>query len=288
MKPQDVAHKEGLYATVLNFSAGRQSSALLWMLIRGEINRPANLLVLNADPGMENTGTYQYVAYMREEAHKVGIEVVTVPGPNLYRDLIALKGSARTRLDNPAYWTLSPSGKVGRLPQKCTRHYKVAPMDRWLRIWLEENHGIGRTSKRLGEGTVVKWIGFGYDERSRVKPPRRKYIAFDYPLIRLGLTRTDINAYYARNNLPLPPPSVCNACFANTVGTFRDMHRERPTDWEQACRVDDSVRNWEQIGVHDDVYVSRTMKSLRSLPITGFPTNTAAIDARCNAGYCFL
>ena len=149
--------------TVLNFSGGKQSSALLWMVIRGEIKiDKSRFVVLNADPGMENSDTYKYVEKMRAECEKNGIDFVTVPGPDLYEDLVTLSNTDKTRLDNPSYWA-DKEGEPKPLMQKCTKHYKIAPMDREIRRILASKFGISRKSKRIGENIVNKFIGFAYD-----------------------------------------------------------------------------------------------------------------------------
>ena len=274
----------------MNFSAGAQSSALLWMVILGEIERPKNFLVLHADPGMENSETYEYLEYIRPFAEEAGCPIITVGGPDLYEDLVGLAETDKTRFDNPPYWTLNQGGSVGRLRQKCTQIYKIAPMDRYLRIYLEEHHGISRKSKRIGEGVVQKWIGFGADETHRVKPSKQKYVAFDYPLIRLGFTRAKLEEWYVDRDLPRPPRSVCNACFANGLETFKEMYKNRPDDWEKACKVDDSVRDWGQIGIDDEVFVSRSMTPLRRLPMVNFnPGGEEQPEVwSCDSGHCFL
>lgn len=273
--------------TVINFSGGKQSSAILWMVLRGDLPRPENLVVLNADPGMENSRTYEYVEMMFSECAKAGIEAFTVDGPNLYRDLVELEGS---RVDNPPYWTLDEKGKRGRLRQKCTQHYKIAPMDRAIRRILEDRYGISRKSGRIGSGIVEKWIGFSYDEADRIKPPNVKYQRFRYPLIELGMRNSDVIDYYLDNELPIPARSVCNACFANGLDTLKEMHDERPEDWKQAVEVDEAVRDLSQIGVHDEVYVSSTTTSLAELAQREFDISDDAGDKKhaCTQGYCFI
>lgn len=273
--------------TVINFSGGKQSSAILWMILRGDLPRPANLVVLNADPGMENSRTYDYIEMMFEECEKAGIEAYTVDGPNLYKDLVELEG---TRVDNPPYWTLDDKGKRGRLMQKCTKHYKIAPMNRAIRRILEDRYDISRKSKRLGSGIVEKWIGFSYDEADRIKPPSRKYVRFRYPLIELGMANSDVIDYYLDNELPIPDRSVCNACFANGLDTLKEMHDERPEDWEQAVEVDEAVRDMGSVGIRDDVYVSSTTTPLTELAENGFETDdgTDEDEHSCDQGYCFV
>lgn len=275
--------------TVLNYSGGKQSSALLWMVLRGDLPRPESFLVLNANPGMENSGTYQYTDMMRVECARAGIEFITAPGPDLFYDLISV-GTA-TRVDNPPYWTKSAKGKQGRLKQKCTAFYKVAPMDRVIRRVLEERFGISQKSKRLPEGCVEKWIGFTLDEVSRMKPSSQKYVQFTYPLIDLGMGNEATLRYLTDNDLPVPPRSVCNACFANGLQTFKEMHDNRPADWAQAVLVDEAVRDLSGVGVGDPVFVSKTMIPLRELAERGFDLSDETEDAdgfSCDSGHCFV
>jgi len=282
---------DGKKLTVLNFSGGKQSSALLWMLIRGDLDRPENLVVLNADPGMENSRTYDYIDMMFDKCEKVGIEAYTVPGPNLYEDLIRLPETDKSRFDNPPYWTKANDGSVGRLRQKCTSVYKIAPMDKEIRRILDNRYDIPRDATNLGHGIVEKWIGFGYDEVDRVKPPSRKYIRFRYPLIEMEMSKQDVTDYYESNNLPIPDRSVCNACFANDLDTFEEMYEERPSDWEQAVKVDEAVRDLSQIGVHDEVYVSHAAKPLKVLADEDFDLNDQEGELQqrsCDSGYCFI
>lgn len=274
---------------VLNYSGGKQSSCLLWQLLRGDIPRPDPLLVVNADPGMENSLTYDYNRMMAERCYDAGIPFLAVEGPNLYKDLLNLSSSGRSRIDNPPYWTLDEHGSHGRLMQKCTQHYKIAPMDRAIRIYMEKQFGINRDSKRLGNGIVEKWIGFAYDEIDRIKNPGQKYVRFRFPLIEAKMRRDDVVAYFQKNDLPVPPRSVCNACFANGIDTLKDMHTHRPQDWQQAVAVDNAVRDLSVVGVRDTVFVSKTMIPLEELAERGFQLDDKTDQDRwsCDSGYCF-
>lgn len=272
--------------TVLNFSGGKQSSALLWMVLRGDIEvDKENFHILNADPGMENSKTYEYVSMMREEANKSGFEIITVEGPNLYKDLVTLNDTDKKRIDNPPFWT-EPSG---RLTQGCTYFYKIAPMDREIRRILERDHDISAKSGHIGENIVCKWIGFSYDEVERVKPAEQKYVYFEYPLIDMGYTKHDVLSYFHKNNLPVPPRSVCNACFANGLMTFADMWENRPDDWVQAVEVDEAIRDLSQVGIEKKCYVSKTRIPLKMLPTATLPGffDDVENEYSCDSGYCF-
>ena len=277
--------------TVLNFSAGKQSSVLLWQVLKGEIETPPNLLVLSADPGMENSNSILYRDMMFAECQKAGIEAHLVPGPNLYEDLIGLPSSSSTRMDNPPYWVQKPDGGLGRLRQGCTQYYKIAPLDRFIRHILEERCGISRQSKSMGEAIVEKWIGFSSDEQARCKNPGQRYVSFRYPLIEQGLTAQDCITWLSERGLPVPPRSVCNACFANGLDTFKEMYHNRPADWKQAVAVDEAVRNMSKIGVECPVYVSKTLEPLADLPDAYFNHEEPVPDQdqwSCDSGHCFV
>lgn len=273
----------------LSFSGGRQSTLLFWMALLGHIPvDPGNFLVLTADPGMEDSRTYPHIEEMQERGRRAGFTCLTVEGPNLYDDIVALGDNGRTRLDNPPYWTDNgPGRKEGRLRQGCTKYYKIAPMDRALRAYLCERHGISRVTCRLPAGCVEKWIGFGVSEVQQIKSSQQKYITFRYPLIE---QRADIDNYFAEIDRPMPPRSVCNACFSNGLDHYQDMYENRPGDWAQAVAVDDAVRDWSQIGVNNPVYVSKTLTPLRELATNGFrlPGRENVEDYSCDSGLCFL
>ncbi len=277
--------------TVLNYSGGRQSAMLAWMLIRGELPRPDPLLVLNADPGMENEETYRYNALVHDACVGAGIEYAVAKGPNLLVDLLetADPASAKTRGDFPPYWVMHPGGKRGKLPQKCTREYKIRPMDRFIRAWLWRELGLHPKNSHLGEGIVEKWIGFTFDEVHRIKPPSRKYQRFRFPLVDMGLTMDDVLLWYKRINVPTPPRSLCNACFAHGLSSLESMYRERPSDWEQAVAVDRAVRDLTHLGIKHPGFVNDTLLSLEDLARGGFGKDDPEMreEHSCDSGYCF-
>lgn len=282
--------KEGLeppLVTVLNFSGGKQSTALLYMVLWGEIEKPDPFLVLNADPGMENSRTYAIINAARKDCERNGVLFKTVAGPNLRDDLLGVPESGATRIDNPPYWVVDDKGKRGRLTQKCTGVYKIAPMDRFIRAYLHVRHGIGLRSKRLPFACVEKWIGFTGDEAHRIKPPKQKYMRFRYPLVERGMKRGDMVQWYINRGLTIPPTSVCNACFANGAELFRDMYYNRPAEWEEAVHIDESIRDMRHLGIYGTCYVYRGCIPLRKLAQRGFDGVESTEDS-CDSGYCFV
>lgn len=282
---------ENVLVTVLTYSAGSQSHAILEMVLRGGIQKPDPFIVVNADPGMENSNTRALAKESRRRCEDAGIGFIVAPGPDLLLDLITAKVRGATRLDHPPLFVKKPDGKRGQISQRCTYFYKIAPMDRAVRVWLEENLGITRKSPAVSRyGVVVKWLGFSADEAHRIRPPQQQYIRLAYPLVELGMTKEDVARWYHANRIPQPDRSVCNACFANSPGFYRKMRDERPHDFAHAVAVDAAIRDMSQFGITQ----GPAFFSDRLVPIEeaaemaddpGFESRAEA--ASCDSGHCF-
>lgn len=275
-------------ATALSFSGGAGSSRLLAAVLEAEIPRPENFIVVNSDPGMEDTRTYAVVESYAAECDAAGIPFLRVKR-NLYQELLALKASGRTRFDLPPLWTRNRvTGKKGRLLQRCTKEYKIAPMDRVIRAWLDENLGLPRYSRRIGEGTLSRWIGFSNDEWHRIKEAKQKYVSFAYPLIDRKIDRSSFAAWFLSKGRTLPPRSVCSACYANDVPHFKDMHATRPENWAQAVAIDEEIRDLRCVGVEDECFVSSTLVPLKIMALMNFENLQDQEAVQCHSGHCFI
>lgn len=276
--------------TQLAYSAGRQSHGILEMILRGELPKPPNFIVLNGDPGMENSQSYEFVDSARQRCRMAGIPFETVRS-SLYHDLMTFKQRGLTRLDLPPFWTRDrETGKLGKLQQGCTRFYKIAAIRRSLRLHMFRYHGVGLESRR--PKPVTCWIGFAADEQNRADACESdvRYIRHEYPLIQLGLTKQMLRDYYRERGIPEPPPSVCNACYSNGLAFLEAMYLDRPDDWEQAVAVDEAIRDLRQLGVRDECFVSSTLIPLKDLPGLNFLKGQSELRRKhgCNSGACFL
>lgn len=263
--------------TVINFSGGGQSGMLVEEILRGEAPEPTNCVVLNADPGAENSHTYKYQEEIKQRCLKAGIFYETVDGPDLAEDIVQLTVKSK-RIDNPPYWVVRPDGKIGRLLQECTGAYKIAPMDRMIRKLITALHPHISVNSRRIPGIVEKWIGFTADETGRMSEPSQKYVRFRYPLIERGITKVGVEEWYAARGLKKPPRSLCNFCFAHGLASLKDMHDNRPDDWAQAVTADKVVRRGIP-GVVGTVYVSATCLPLETLAAQDFKLTVSQAEA---------
>lgn len=270
---------------VINFSGGVQSTALVHMVLRGEIELPIareNVVVLTADPGMEMTSSYETVREVQALCNAAGLRAYTVDGPDLYEDLT--RDPPADRLDNPPYFVTKAQGeRPGRLRQKCTRHYKIRPMNRAVREELR-SRGISMRGDNT-RGIVEKWIGFPLDEVKRFSLPESEYERFKFPLADLRLNKSDVKAWLEREGLPVPGRSVCAACFANTPAFFCRMKDNDPEAWAKAVAVDKAIRKHPGMGANGRVYVSETLRPLEDLVGS---EDADRDELSCDSGYCFL
>ncbi|MEM9354628.1 MAG: hypothetical protein AAGB04_00310 [Pseudomonadota bacterium] len=268
--------------TTLSYSAGRQSHRLAMGILRGEISVPEHFLLLAADPGNEHKDTVRIRNQTIERFLAAGYWAMVAPGPQMLDDLRERRLEGRTSIDNAAYW--NEGG--GRQMQKCTRHYKIRPMRRVIRQFVQRVHGV----KVPPPGSVQTWIGFTFDERHRCKPSDVKYEQPHYPLIELGETKQDVLDWYEKTGVELPPPSVCNHCWANGTETFKRISETDQQGWERAKQFDRESRDMTQFGIKRPCYCSRTLASLDDLEKKGFAVGNAADAAElsCDSGMCFI
>ncbi len=269
---------------VLNYSGGAQSHCIGRMLLRGEIPMPTcPLIVVAADPGNENVLTYKIRDRTFDEFRERGIPAMIADGPDMLEDLQEKKRGDGRHIDQPANWTADG----GQLPQHCTRHYKLRPMDRCVSNWIKSEMGL----KRWETNSVERWIGFAWDETRRAAKLRmedhRQQARF--PLIDLRMTRDDVSDWYFDTGEEEPPRSVCNHCWANGVHTFRRICENDPAGWAKAKAYDEASRDLSQFGVRAETFCSRTRLPLAELEERGFEmTGRDADSLSCDSGACFI
>jgi len=156
---------------VLSLGAGVQSSAILLMSDAGLL--PRLDAAIFADTGAEPDAVYEWLDWLEEQ--------VTIPVYRVKRwaddprTLESEEGTKRvSKTTGNRYvqtsvpmWTTTGQSFGGSLRRKCTRDFKIHPVQKKLRALC------GITRKRAGKEVLARqWIGISTDEAHRMKPSR--------------------------------------------------------------------------------------------------------------------
>ena len=213
---------------VLSWGCGVQSTALAVMAALGDFGLPRVEVAFHADVGWERERTVEMREFYSRWLAAFGIPVVVTEARNIRHD------GAKAHVHVP-FWTVSGAP----LSRQCTREFKIRPVRRALRAWL----GLPRVGGvPLPPATVEQWIGFSLDEARRCKSSGVASVVNRFPLVELGLTRTDCALYLQEKRLPVPVKSACIGCPFRTAGEYLQMRAEAPGEFYDACAFDEENR----------------------------------------------
>lgn len=248
-------------ATLISLGAGVQSSTMAMMAAYGEIT-PMPDAAIFADTGAEPRHVYEAVRWL-EDLLPFPVYRVKAKAGSLRENVLG--GDKRAAL--APFFTTSGGQGAGMLRRQCTREYKIAPIIQKVRELVGLSY-----RQRAPKGTILaeQWIGISWDEMQRMKDPKEKYIRHRWPLIELRMTRADCKAWMKDHNLPEPKRSACTFCPYHDNATWQEMMTDDPESFEDACKVDEGIRDRFSRTATEKVYVHRSMIPLRDLAKVNF------------------
>jgi len=309
---------------VESLGGGWQSSCLLLMSCAGIV--PKLDAAVFADTQGEMPETYDYLDYLESQCRPAGIRLIRATAGNLREDVVSKAGegmqpSLPVRVRDPA-------GKLQRVNSyTCSFDYKRRIVTREVRR-LTGPRGAWKSAN------VEQWIGYTVDEISRLKPDYecrcghtktpgiskrsgretghgqdgrcRQCACTSYgpwrvnrwPLVMdLQMTRGDCERWIISNGHPAPPRSACFFCPNRGNGHWRDLKRNRPLLWAQACELDRFVRHGLN-GLNGSAYLHQSGVPLAEADLRPSvqkraedegqePLFTDEADMDCDAGVCF-
>ncbi|MEV8033941.1 phosphoadenosine phosphosulfate reductase [Streptomyces sp. NPDC086182] len=265
-----------------SFGGGQQSVAALVLAAAGQIDFPV-FLFANVGHDSEQPETLRYVAeYARPYAAEHGIELVELsrvgrsgPRRGEVRTLLAdLERPDSRSIGIPVH--LDGGGPGNR---QCTDRFKI-------KVIADELAARGATP----ENPATVGIGISLDEihraNNRTRIPHERVV---YPLLELGLRRTDCQRIITRAGLPLPPKSACWFCPMKRPAEWHELRRTQPELFDRACGPEDQlVERRVRLG-KDPAYLTGLGRPLRQAIPDGvdlLPMFDEA-DGACDSGYCF-
>lgn len=224
--------------TALSLGAGVQSSALLLMSAHGLL--PKIDYAAFADTGWERPETYAALDRLENEvARPAGIEVVRLRAGDIRRDAL----DPNSRFSTMPMFIRNPDGTKGMLRRQCTSTYKIkillAEARRRLGAEVFDDGRVGRVKRHK---SLSMWVGISADEFTRAKDSGVKYAVNRFPLLELGLTRADTQAYLDDHGFAAVSKSACVGCPYTSNAGWRNLRDNHPEQWNQAVEFDRAIR----------------------------------------------
>jgi hypothetical protein len=222
----------------LSLGAGVQSSALLLMSAHGLL--PKVDYAAFADTGWERPETYAALSRLENDvARPAGIEIVRLSAGNIRRDAL----DPHCRFSTMPLFIRNRDGSKGMLRRQCTSTYKIKILLAEARRRLGAETLPGGRVGRVKRGRFLEqWIGISTDEFARAKDPGVSYARNVFPLLELGLTRADTQAYLDRSGFAAVSKSACVGCPFTSNSGWRNLRDNHPEQWAEAVQFDRAIR----------------------------------------------
>lgn len=248
---------------ILSWGLGLQSTLLLEMSARGQL--PKLDAAIFADTGYEHDHSHDVFKFYTPRAEKAGIRVIKIGGQDIYQDNF-----------NHVTLPLFISGTDRMIKRKCTRDYKIRPIQRVVRQLLGVN-----PRGRLRANLVELWLGITTDEITRAKDSRVAYITHQFPLLDIGYNRGDCEQDFINHGLPVPKKSSCVFCPYQKKGEWREKNEQDIT------LIADLQGHINQNGL---IKIGGQDKQVSFIPWDGVnaPGEKKRLeqDAMCDGGFC--
>lgn len=281
---------------VLSLGAGIQSTTLALLAIEGALPKPD--VAIFADTGWEPRAVYDHLTRLTLALEAANIPVEVVRAGDLRADALDLDKPIKV----PAF-VKNPDGSQGKQMRSCTDRYKLRPIRELVRELLgaepiaeaictgcagagervapwrakRDDHVVGVCSVCDGERVLNRvglpprgkwarmWIGFSTDEIERVTDRGPGYARPWHPLIDLGMSRVQCEAWLAVRGWGTTPKSACIGCPFHGNKMWRDMRDSDPASWADAVAFDNEFRH--DPGLRGELYLHRSLLPLSVAPI---------------------
>ena len=249
--------------------AGVQSSCLAFMISRGEYKpKFDNIHFIFADTGWEPHQVYSWLDNLEEYVNYPVHRVQRIPtkscSGDLRKDMIKTGGTVG-RIGSPPLHVMR-KGKKGMLQRRCTKEYKIRPVEAKIRELLgyAKNKRVKQEWNDTSPPEVDNMLGISYDEMQRMSDSRLKYITNSFPLVDLKMTRQDCLEWMLDNGFPEPMRSACVGCPYRSTKDWLEMKKD-PENWKDALEVDKAIRGGFMATKGAEYFLHRSCKSLEEV-----------------------
>lgn len=230
---------------VISYGGGVQSTALIVLAIQGKIGQVDYALFSNVGEDSEYPETISFVReVMMPYAEQHGLPIIELTPTKHGEPTSVWKEMMRTdvnRMVIPVY------GDNGPLRRICTVDFKVRPIHKWL-----------KQNGASAENKADVMMGISTDEIQRANnKPTYDHENRCYPLLDLGLNRTDCMEVIRDAGLPVPPKSSCFFCPFHSELTWQELRRDKPELFDKAQELEDALHRKADQNGFKRVYLTR-------------------------------
>lgn len=252
---------------LLSAGVGVQSTTLALMSVEGILPRLDGAIF--ADTRWEPRRVYGVLDRLTATLADAGVPLYRVSKGNLRADSL----DPEHRYASVPYYVRNPDGSEGMGRRQCTAEYKLAPINREVRRLLG---APAPDYRRVPRGRVAEqWIGFSTDEIHRVSDKedgkRRdvSYVRKRYPLLELGMSRTDCERWLRAHGWPEVAKSACIGCPFHGNAQWRELRDRHPDEWADAVEFDAAIRKGGSRGLplNGEAFLHRSRVPLPLAPI---------------------
>ena len=215
---------------VLSLGAGVQSTAVLLMMIEGEL--PKADAVIFADTGWEPIAVYDHLKKLELLMAKNNLPFYKVSAGNIREDFM----KSETRFASMPLHILNNNNKKAMIRRQCTSEYKIVPLLKKQR----ELAGL-KSGQQSKEHLITTIIGISFDEIQRMRDPAFSWIKNEYPLVDLRITREDCLDWCNKHGYDKPPRSACIGCPFKSNNEWANL-KTMPVEWADAVEFDQALR----------------------------------------------
>jgi hypothetical protein len=240
---------------ILSHGGGVQTSTLLFMAARGEID-PIDAAIIG-DPGNERQAVWDYLQYAIEQTKT---PVIIAKNGDILEHIIRSKAGpdGKEMVTLPYYL-----GDGGQMMRTCTRTLKIEAVTKEIRRLLGVTKG-----QRVPAGTKVEvLIGISTDEKWRAGGFSAKpWQTVRYPLLEEDMSFSSCLRWLEERQYRKPPRSRCIICPYRSNESWRELDED---ELELACQVDDLLREDGKPPHFDSApYLHRDRIPLRDVDLT--------------------
>ena len=238
-------YESGVQMKIISYGGGVQSTAMIVLATQGKIEADIALFS-NVGDDSEHPKTLRYVReIIIPWATSKGFRVEELTPhkrgePTSLVKEITREGSRRVLI--PVY------GDIGApLSRSCTTDFKVRVIGQWAR-----KNGANKNNK------FVCHIGISVDEIERAgRGQPEAWQERSYPLLDLGLRRSDCEQVIRDAGLPVPPKSSCFFCPFHRPLTWSELRRDEPELFEKAQELEDHINNRQREFGRNPLYLTK-------------------------------